>query len=326
MKTIKHLLISVALLALAGLSFTGCKRDAEDLSARGAFICTTFNVKLPDGIATRAISDGTGADELLFKAFDGEGKYLPELDKRVPVKDMAATVTVRLIRGENYQLVFWAQKEGIYTLGEDEAGRPILAIPNETLAVMMNNDAYDAFYGVWRGVPVAETQDVELHRPFAQINLAVPEADLEAARQNGLDLNESDPPTNAFVSQFTVSGIHDTLNLLDGDTVASEGLEEIAFDPAPVTEDNITTSDGTAYRRLGMLYVLADDESANVDVTVSVSTVRNGQIPVTVNKQVVNVPIRRNYRTNLIGNIFTVDGTFSVSIDGGFDTSDINTP
>ena len=86
MKRLLFFILTLAALLLAA----GCSREVADVSQEGDFINATFNVSLPGDIATKAISDGTLADELKFIAFDENGRQIAGLDQTVAVKDKKA--------------------------------------------------------------------------------------------------------------------------------------------------------------------------------------------------------------------------------------------
>lgn len=53
-------------------------------------------------------------------------------------------------------------------------------------------------------------------------------------------------------------------------------------------------------------------------------TFLNGTTEISTNGDFKNIPIRRNYRTNVSGNLLTKQGTFNVTIDPEFYKPDIN--
>ena len=339
-----------ALSAFAILSFAaGCTREAGDVSGEGDFVKATFNVSLEDDMDTKAISDGSQVNFLIFWAFDKDGLPLQDLEQFVEVRDKKATITVKLIRGVEYNFAFWAQHrvertEETYWVSyapkvddqgeymKDDQGEYIIddTVPcmaplmgyEQMEEEMMNNDQYDAFYAKCHVDPLDAdlSQDVTLTRPLAQINLAVDSEDLEVATSNNLDMD-------GLTSAFDITGQKHFFKVFDGTASAfpvSVCPETLVYYFQPVPGDDITSGNKT-YKRLGMLYVLADEDPENLDVTFWLRTVQNGNVDVEIKREIKNVPVRRNYRTNIVGKLFSVGGTFNVTVDPGFATPDNET-
>ena len=114
----------------------------------GRLVTARISVSLPSDMATKAIGDGSKATELIFRAYDAGGKHLEQLDCTETISDGQASFSAPFVRGMEYKLVFWAQTPGQYTIGEDQNGHPRITLGASVLQNMMNNDAYDAFYGV----------------------------------------------------------------------------------------------------------------------------------------------------------------------------------
>ena len=317
--TMKRFLFFIS--ALAALwSASGCSREVADTAPEGDFVNATFNVSLPGDIATKAISDGTLADELRFIAFDENGRQISGLEQTIDIVDRKATLTAKLIRGFQYTFAFWAQKKGRYAISYvgTDTEHPYIVITTEHLPDMMNNDDFDAFYARVELKKDADFEEnVNLTRPFAQINLAIDADDCNAAIANGLDIATA---KSAFAFQ---AGINNRLRLADGAIDKTQDCTgALACTAATVPGDNITIG-SDSYTRIAMLYVLAPgDEPANLDLTVTVNAVQNGDIPVEISKEIKNVPVRRNYRTNIVGKLFTIGGTFNVTVSTGFVSPD----
>ena len=313
----KILLVLTALAAL--LQVTSCSKELDNPSADGPKVKATFTVQLPNGVDTKAaISDGLTATELKFYAYDKNNKHL-ELDQTVTVSGRTASITAELVKGIKYQFVFWAQKPGQYTSGIDAATGTLTISP----ADMMNSDAWDAFY--WHE-PLAEvtgsfTKNIVLKRPFAQINVGAPVTlndatppartggDFYAAAKSGLAIDTT------LTTAYTVKA-YTKMNLLDG---AVSGMEDtpVAMTAVAHPDEFLTVSD-TRFDYAAMAYVLAPAaDGTTVDLVLKLYTKQNGA-NVELTRSVPNVPIRRNYRTNILGRIFTVDGNFNITVDQNF--------
>ena len=326
MKKLLYTLATLAALAFAA----GCAREVVGTDAvNGDTVEGTFTIALPENVATRAISDGTGATQLLFRAYDTEGKMLTALSQDdVTVSGYNATVTVRLIKGVTYDFTFWAQTQGKYTIANDGT---ITITP----ADMMNNDSYDAFYARVEDYLVTGpfNESLTLTRPFAQVNVGAPQDDITAAEASGLAVD------GTLTSGYTIN-VANKFNLLDG-TV--DGAAEVTLTKkAHITSQKLKVGDDT-YEYVAMAYVLMPEPNAwTYDATaealvkgtdtetkstleslgLDIYTLQNGSIDINLDRKVYNVPVQRNYRTNILGNIFSVEGTFNILVDQNFGGED----
>ena len=301
----KKLLYTFAVVATA-LAAAGCAREIAPAEVSGDTVTATFTVDLPASIATKALGDN--ATELKFFVYDKDGVLL-DLGQTVTVSGRTATVNVDLVKDFEYQFAFWAQTPGKYTI---TAGA--ITIP---YASLMNDADADAFWARFpkegEGFGGGDTykvtgpfsEDVTLTRPFAQINVGAVDGDFDVAEKSGLH------PTQLTTS-YTISGVPNVFTLLSG---ASSGTTDVAATAAAIPGGTLTVS-GTDYDYAAMLFVLPMD---NATVTL------NGTITAdnyTLTREVPNVPIKANYRTNILGRIFTVGGSFNVTVDGDFGTAD----
>ena len=302
----------ITLTALATLF--GCSREEnynpvlpEDV------IHATFQLKT-GGIATKAFSDGLSADGLLVGLYNKQGEgdnatltYLQDLSvtdlTKIPVSGKAATFETNLVRGQNYVLVFWAQKKtsAAYTLD----------FATQTLTVSTTGDANDesrdAFYKVFETGTISETNfqfsGIELTRPFAQINVLAPNEDVTAAALSKVIFTKS---------AMTVSKAPKTMNLLTG--AVGDFTATYTMDAAAITEP-VFGSFAETHTYIAMNYVLGDDAKKLYDIDLDVYSTVNGEEQSPIHFDVDNAPAQRNYRTNIIGNVFTLDTQFNIIIN-----------
>lgn len=281
------------------LGTASCSNDMEPQAKDGEAL-VQYTVTLGDGIDSRTISDGTKANTLKFAVFTEDGQHLADLDQTVPVENKTATITTKLARYHTYKLVFWAQNSACTAYNTDDMS----AIKVNYTTVNCNDETRDAFYKMH--VQSMESNSVNetivLTRPFAQINFLAS----DAAGVQGLD---------AYKSKVTVTGVPTQLNTLDG-TVAEPA--DVTFDYAALV--NETLAGYETYKYMAMNYVLAatDKEIKNtVELTVNDGT--QDVNVVTVN----SCPVQRNYRTNIFGDLFTVEGNFNITIDPIYDQPDL---
>ena len=305
-KILYTLLAATALLATAA-----CQRENKvDVDGRQA-VDVTFNVGFGD-MQTKAFSDGKSVDSLRVLVFsegdDGKLTLLPNVCQAFPNEENPAVfadkealqqnVTLKLVKGMNYTIVFWAQKKDQKAFSVDEQKGLLTIDPASLLA---NDDALDAFYAKFNGFsPQGTVTPVQLKRPFAQINLLSSNEDYAAAVANQLDMD-------AIASDVTVTAPSE-LDLASGTVGKPVEFVYGKNDIAPFT----WPSKGWY---VGMAYVLAGEKSEldNVKFTVYYKDQPLGK-PI----EVKNVPFQRNFRTNIMGFVFTTGDTFGVTIAPGF--------
>jgi hypothetical protein len=329
----KKLLYSIATLAVLCFA-AGCQREVDIDPVKGELVETEFVVTLDDATVTKAAinNDAANIDKLIIAAFKkSDGTYLPDLNETngnfviSSVENNNAgqkqfSVQAKLVRNFQYTIAFFALHDGApYTLGTD--GSITMA------AGATNDETLDAFYNVADitldpSDATTLSTTVTLTRPLAQINILSDPADWAAAKSSGI--------TTGLQSSISIAKAPNKLALYDG---AISGETTLAFTQTavPAGDDDIinvgTNETAKNAHYVAMAYVLSSDSASPVDVTFAVPA--NGTDFTGFTRTVENVPNRRNYRTNLHGDLFTTSGNFTVVIDpsfGGNDNQDINIP
>ena len=199
----KKLFYSLFALAALALTNTSCSDELENgASANGNEVAVSFEVELENAVESRAlIGDGTKAKNLFFAVFKAKdanalGEEIEALaQKAVPVKDdLTATINTRLVKGQSYNFVFWAQTEnqadGTYYNVTNMGNIMVKYNANNRNA---NNEDRDAFYAVRKNLkvtgPINET--ITLKRPFAQVNVGTKLGSLAEAAKAEVNITKS---------------------------------------------------------------------------------------------------------------------------------------
>ena len=288
MKKILFGMMAAAVLA------TSCAKELQDVAAGDATV--TFTVGTPE-IATRAYSDGTTATELQYAVYDAAGNYLEDLTGTQGI-NISTTVELKLTTGNTYTVAFWAASQtSPYTVKFAKK-----SVSVDYTNVKSNDENLDAFYAKHTfTVKGAQTEIVELKRPFAQLNVGT--ADYEASEKAGY------VPTKSTV---TVKNVYSTLNFFDG-TVDDETAVTFGENAIPAGE----TFPVSGYDYLAMNYLLVDADKATVEVEFTYTDGSNAKT-----RTVGSVPVQRNYRTNIYGNILTSDVDLNVVIKPEYNEPD----
>lgn len=305
--------IIIPAISLAALLLTGaCSIDERTSGNNGNEAMLTLNMGLDGAVQTRAIGDGSGADHLIYAVFDETGTRIEGLDQVSKDVTFPTTETITLAKGQTYMIAFWAQNKACtaYDVSDDM----VVTIHYE--GAMGNDETRDAFFKTVKVTVTGDEElDVELTRPFAQLNVGIYESDWTAGEAAGIVISTS----RAVVKQAA-----STLNLLDG-TVGTP--MDVTFDFAAIPTENLSVDldgDGNAetYKYLSMNYILPFDETTG-DASTTLSDLEFTFHPeagndITLTQGLDAVPVQRNWRTNIIGQILSGDLDINISIDPGF--------
>lgn len=307
----KKVLFSTVAMSALMLMATSCADDqTSDLKA-GAESTVTITAQLPGDMGTRAFADGKKATELHYAVYE-KGTTTPlEVCKKADgtkgqpegtatMTGLKTTISLQLTTGKEYDFVFWADAPGdnVYTFNSE----------NQTVTVNYanaenNTDNLDAFFGQKKALKVSGNMSIsqELRRPFAQINIGTDDFDAAAA-------------AGYTVSESTIGvATYKTLNLLSGE-VSDPVTATFVKKPIP-TEDSKFSVNSKDYKYLSMSYVLVPKDKETVDIAFDYTL---------TNRTFTNVPVQRNYRTNIYGSLLTNTADFNVVIAPGFNDPDYN--
>lgn len=283
--------ILFGMMAFAMLFATSCEND----NVLGTTEMSNVAVKVGMPEISRAYSDGTTATVLQYAVYDAEGNELEGLTVTDGVINGTATVNLQLTTGNTYAVVFWAAApEAPYTV--DFATKTV-AVDYE--GVKSNDENLDAFCKYQEfTVTGPMTVDVELTRPFAQLNIGA--ADFAEAETAGF------VPT---ASSVTVKNVYSTMDLATG-AVSDE--VEVTFAENDVPAEEVFPVAGNDYIAMNYLLVAADKEVVEVEFTYT-----DGVNEKT--RTVGSVPVQRNHRTNIYGNILTSKVDVNIEINPDYE-------
>ena len=291
--------ILIGMMAAAMVLAPSCQNDLDLAQNAGEAAVVTFSVGTPE-IATRSFSDGQTATVLQYAVYDAAGNELKDLTVTDAEIHGSTTVNLQLTTGNTYSVIFWAAAENApYTVDLNAKTMTV----DYTNAVS-NDENRDAFYKYHTfTVSGAQTETIELKRPFAQLNVGT--NDFTASKKAGY------APAYSYV-KVPVSTV---LNLVDG-TVDQAAAVEFALAAIPTGE----TFPVSGYEYISMNYLLVAADKEVVDVTFGYS--ENAQT-VEKTRTVGSVPVQRNHRTNIYGQLLTSDVDVNVKIEPDYDEDDL---
>ena len=293
----KKLIFSAAVLASAFFA-ASCQQEMLEPQAEGNTV--TFEVSIPE-VATKSYdAEGKNVNDLVYAVYSTEAETLEAAQESnltffYAVNETSGAsfdangksiVSLELLNDQNYLILFWAQSNDAWVSAQGSN----INLLNVTYPTSMaaNNKHLEAFSGVSfiKNVKGARKETVKLTRPFAQINLAttMPQAFTATLRQSDMSVAKA-------AASFNVA------------KQLASGERTVSF-----TAANVPVADfKTGYTYAGANYIFAN---GTVDVTYNLYTSHGD-----VNNTVSNVPVEKNYRTNILGNLLTSEAEYSVELE-----------
>ena len=306
--------------ALAGLFFAASCQQ-ENLEPVGGNT-VTITVEAPGAMNTKAIADGTNVNEVhyaVYKTNSGEDYAIddsgaidgPLAQGVVEMSNKRASIDFDLLQDQKYTVIFWAQVAGAghYTLGD------LRTITIDDAVVDGNDETRAAFFARYDfSTYEHKDHEVTLRRPFAQLNLLTTPESLTPVQQGQTAGYTIDVKT----SEVKVIGLGTSFNTLDGVAPAADAtiLYEMAATPEEQGQTTLTVN-GKEYHYVSMNYLFVPEEEKLVDIEYTVATDKGN-----ISHEIVAVPVKENYRTNVIGNLLTKETTFEIIVDADFEDSE----
>lgn len=303
----KRYLLSTFTIAAAALLVTSCNDEMDNGLKTGDEGTVTFTAQLPSEMGTRAFADGLTAKHLQYAVYEaGQSTPLKVFGDETTVVgeaemvNLKKSVTLKLTSGKSYDVIFWADAttDSPYTF--NPASQEVSV---DYSKVNNNSDNCDAFFKK-ETITLSGNQsvDVKLTRPFAQVNIGTD--DFDAAKASGLEVTQTEVVAKAFA----------TLNLATG-KVSDEANRTFTMKAIPTASDGEFPVAG-GYKYLSMDYLLVGADKATVDVAFNYGGPQS--------RTFTNVPVQRNYRTNIYGSLLTNTTDFNVVIEPAFATTNYN--
>lgn len=306
--------------AALGMLLTSCAKDDSFAPADQETI-VSFSINTPE-ITTR-YGEGEQATQLHWAVYDAginnrDSKgYLANISSDVcgteTMVNGSARVEISLVDGRSYDIIFWAQNadapyEVEWTSAEDKTAAAAKVSYAEGANLVANNENMDAFYASisLNDIKGSISQSVSLTRPFAQLNIAT--ADTAQAAAAGI---------NVAKTGVKVTGVYTSFGLKNGDILGD--ATTLTFSTSAKAEGTISAND-KSYDMLAMNYILVKDKSL-VDVTLMLQEAN--VITSVMARSYTTVPVQRNYRTNIVGNILTSDADFDIELNPDFTEGDL---
>ena len=306
------------LFTLATMMFTSScsEQELEDPSLLNGDV-VTFSVNLQQSASTRAALAGRGtlADKLYYGVYEKTSNngwaLIPAIsaltgdytNDKAPATIQYGTPTqveIKLAKQKEYSVIFWAANAENNMCNVDWTART-MTVTGGT-ANNEKNDVFWAYDEVEVNAAVAKT--VDLYRPFAQLNIGASDQDILDAAAAEMVVKESKIVLNKVANIFNMQ------------TGAASGEATLTYSSAAIlnAENWQFPVDGHKYIALG--YVLANTvDKSLVDVYLTYTDTKDNDY----NSSFTSVPVQRNYRTNIYGNLLSNSADYNVNVQPDLD-------
>ena len=301
----KKLIFGAAILVSAFFA-ASCQQEMLDPQAEGTTV--TYTVEVPGALATKA-ADGF---ELIYEVYREDNTLIYESAEPIPFDQTGKVeLSLEFVKDQNFTVLFWAQKTGseVYNVAN------LQAVKLNT-GLHANDGMAEVFAGIDTVNDCESTSggNVELVRPIAQINIAT--------LTSGLTLGEGTNAHNVDPGKISVAvaGLYNTYNVAT--STASGTLSTVDAPVSYAEADAPKTPFNTDYTLVGSTYVgFIPSIGATVNVDFTLNAGQDGNI----NHKVSNVPVKPNYKTNIIGNLISATADYNVTL-GAWADAEITHP
>lgn len=335
-------------LTAALLALTSCSSQEEPVMEAGSGEVTTVTLSLalpgqPQSRATQhevAYGDASMVDKIEYAVYDSKNQLvLKSSDSGAAVVEKKGelyySVDLQLLREHEYTVICWASATNSpYTFNPELNG---VTVSVDYSKVEANNEACDAFFGK-RKITVAHTQGtnndlyaITLGRPFAQVNVVTNDIDVA----NKFFQNGNDIASVSVIMKDKPAGKYNTLSLLGNGVIASNPETNVTY---KVEYTNYSSSkkraaimeSGQEFYYLSTCYLLTGIESDGTmtnghgtkSETTDIEIVITDKWGESIHYPISNLPIKRNWRTNIFGNLLSTDAKIDIRLDREFSGSD----
>ena len=309
--------------ALAAMIFAGSCQQ-ENLEPVAQEHTVTYTVELPD-VQTKAIGDASNVDQLIYEVWKTEKADERDLTNSAKATRLyqdqtalvqrngktCAVVTFNLVQDQEYTILFWAQKKGtgVYETSELTDVHYAKGCEPGSSEYFSNQENYAAFYAAEFVSDVdSKSRNVTLKRPFAQLNIATK----NTVKDYTVEMNTSKVVVSSVATHFNVAQ-----NLPASPAVGTPVSFEFKTADVPTDPDKITVN-GQVYDYVAMNYVFACGTaivSYEINTTLYSHSDQGVETTAQIKHTVPNVPLKENYRTNIVGNLLSSTTEYYIEID-----------
>ena len=287
-----------------------CQKEALNPVSDGD-VAVKLSIELPAQVQTKAMSKAENTDIVYYEIWNSDWtKQLYPIESEgntayasAAVSGRTATINLTLISAQTYNFIFWAQTEdcGAY----DVSDLKNVKVDYNVIGAAGNQDKFDAYYAVKTfKVDRALNETVVLYRPFAQLNFG---ADVMETTLGDVTVESTSVTVNRLATVFnTISG------------VGEKEIVDVVFDATDIATNEALETNGHSYTWVTMDYMLMMGDQDVVEVGATFNVGMDYPVEYTVD----NVPLKKNYRTNIVGDLFTSGAVLNIYVEPEFNQPD----
>lgn len=317
--------------AAAALLLSACQRNelgGGSLSGEEVTVGISAVMPLDGGAVVKSDAEPGKGDEVnrcIMQVYLADDAVLSNATKvgepkTVEVTDRKASFgSLQLVAGHTYRLVLWADC-ATKTSGTDGATASFSDLYYNTgnypevsfkddVEYAGNDDSRDAFFASYElKVDGPSNHTVELHRPFGQLNIITSDYSV---------VESSFPALVPDMVSLTFSKVPQGINLLTGTLTETfiKPLTGVSVDVADVTEP--AAASGSKQLSFDYIFAPEGEEYSIPEITMSFDDAEGKEVA--SDYKFVNLPVRRNYRTNVSGALLTDRTGIDIEVVSDFD-------
>ncbi len=311
------------------VALASCQKDAGlDGVGDGEMVDVTLSASVATASATRAegddftAGDGTTVDRCILEVYTGDVLY-----KRMvtSVTDLTASFDLRLVSSQTYEFLLWADKGALETT--DDSGDGVVGggdthyITTNTAGLkgittsyadyVGNDETRDAFYYYEKmDIEASTAITAALTRPFGQVNVKT---------------YLTDVPSDMYPASVKIEYTTTVGNTFDISTGSVSNDTEINWSASAAVIDGSDDAISSNYIDLSTDYLFASATEQDLHkFTIYFYSDEAGESEITSNENFVNIPVQRNYQTNISGELLTKGAAINVTITPAFTEPDID--
>lgn len=284
--------------------FASCQNEKlDDIPSEST---VRYTIQLPEDMKTKIIGDEAPAQmQLVYEVWrtdvDGDIQFT-EADRLlyhkddVTISNGTASIDIQVVKDQSSTVLFWAQVKdnGVYNVEKLTDVQFVGSAANNGDAVVFSGVDF-----IKKGESLAG-RSVNLTRPVAQLNIATTPESLKEFKED-IEIKKS---------SLSVKGLYSAFNVAEQIPVGQPSVNAFTYTEADAPDASLPVNSKN-YTYAGMNYLgFIPANGTNVDLSFTIVT-SDGNI----SHEVKNVPVKPNYRTNIIGNLITASSDYDVVLN-----------
>ena len=283
---------------------SSCSSDSlsEEPVMSDETVSLTFNIEAEDLDLTRSSEDLNHINRIIGAVYDLKGNLLPEFGNNdkgqivIDVKEFPISLELTLIKGQQYNIVFWGQNSECGTF--DTSDLKAVKVDYSKLPTIGNEcEAFsksEVFTVVADGI-----RKITLTRVFARLNIMMTPSDFKSVE------NEKG---SVSATRLNASSLYNTFNAVINEVTEQE--ENAVFNVSQIVEIESESGIGTDFDNVKLLvsaFMFAPNNSDKFDnLNLEFFPGENDATNALIDLKLNDIPLQRNWNTNIFLSAETV--------------------